>query len=64
MLEEKLNVTSFETAIQAAFKNKMHHMAIPLLKAHKESGGEIRELFFYPIFVSFGKSNNLQGWMN
>lgn len=60
-MEEKFNNTPFQFALQIAFSNNMHHIALSLLKAHKASGGEIRELFFYPIFVSFGKSNNLQG---
>lgn len=61
MIEEKYNNTPFEFALQCAFLNKMHYLGLPLLKAHRESGGEVRELFFYPILVAYGKSNNLQG---
>ena len=61
MKEEKLNDNSFEVAVYAAYKNNMHHLALPLMKAWKESGEEIREHYFFPIIVSFSKTNNLQG---
>ncbi|XP_008215611.1 leucine-rich PPR motif-containing protein, mitochondrial [Nasonia vitripennis] len=64
MQEEKLNQNAFILAIYTAFTNDKHHLALPLLKALKESGAEIREHYFYPLFVSYSKVNNLQGILN
>lgn len=64
MKEENLNDEPFETAVRAAFLNNLHHLAPALFKAWKESGAEIREHYFYPLFVSYSKANNLQGKPN
>lgn len=61
MHEENINKNSFILAIYTAFTNDKHHLALPLLKALKESGAEVREHYFYPLFVSYSKVNNLQG---
>lgn len=61
MQEEHLNQNAFVLAIYTAFTNEKHHLALPLLKAFKESGAEIREHYFYPLFASYSKVNNLQG---
>lgn len=64
MLNENMHSAPFNIAVQTSFQNNLHHLALPLMKAWKESGGEIREHFFFPLFVSFGNKKDWQGILN
>lgn len=61
MKEEKLHNNPFELAIIHMFSNGKQHLTLPVMKHWAEVGGEIREHYFYPIFVAHSKDNNLQG---
>ncbi|KAJ8667567.1 hypothetical protein QAD02_009230 [Eretmocerus hayati] len=54
----------FSAAAYVAMTNNLHALALSLFRHWHKSGGEIREHFFFPIFVSCIRNNDLEGILN
>ena len=64
MKEENYNDRTFDRALLHCYKVNMALYAIPIMKAMKQCNENVREHFFYPLFLFYSKSNNLQGKIN
>ncbi|XP_058793240.1 leucine-rich PPR motif-containing protein, mitochondrial-like [Phymastichus coffea] len=64
LLKDELHHNPFELTIIYMFTHNKQQRTLSIMKSWAETGAEIREHYFFPIFVAHSKDNNLQGLLN